>query len=45
MRKLIAVLAATMLMATPAMAYTDDDLYELSHIINAAHPMMGGAGY
>lgn len=35
MRKLIAVLAATMLMATPAMAYTDDDLYELSHIINA----------
>jgi N-acetylmuramoyl-L-alanine amidase len=35
MKKLILAAAAAILMAQPAMAYSEDDLYELSHIINA----------
>lgn len=35
MKKLILAAAAAILITQPVMAYTEDDLYELSHIINA----------
>ena len=35
MRKVILAITAAILFSTPVMAYTEDDLYELSHIINA----------
>lgn len=34
-KAIIAAIAGTILMSSPVMAYTEDDLYELSHIINA----------
>ena len=41
MRKIKAVLISVVLFSTPVMAYSEDDLYELSHIINAE----AGDGY
>ena len=35
MRKAVIAAIGVILMAQPVMAYTEDDLYELSHIINA----------
>lgn len=35
MRKVILAITAAILFSTPVMAYSEDDLYELSHIINA----------
>ena len=34
-KAIIAVVAGAILMSSPVMAYSEDDLYELSHIINA----------
>ena len=34
-KSIIAAIAGAILMSSPVMAYSEDDLYELSHIINA----------